>query len=104
MSAGLTVVAICWSLGALHCFPRSRRRRDGVTCCTDSAASRAVPNQQRTHFLLTAFCLGVRPLPSTCPLLPQMVWDVNWEEKAKDEQRAEAIFPKSDHSSGWQHP
>lgn len=28
MSSGLTVVAICRSLGALHCFPRSRGRRD----------------------------------------------------------------------------
>lgn len=81
MNAGLTVVAICWSLGALHCFPRSRRRRDGVTCCTDSAASRAMPNQQRTHFLLPAFCLGILPLLSTCPLLPQMVCELGGESK-----------------------
>lgn len=99
MSSGLTVVAICRSLGALHCFPRSRGRRAAVP-----AASRAEPNQQRTHFALTAFC-GVLPLPSTCPLLPQMVWGVNWEEKAKDEQRAETIFPpQCEHSSGWQIP
>lgn len=94
MSAGLTVVAICWSLGALHCFPRSRG--GGMVAL--------LPKQQRTPFLLAAFCPGLLPLPSTCPLLPQMVWDGNWEEKAKDEQGAEAIFPKSGHSSGWQHP
>lgn len=96
MSAGLTVVAICRSLGALHCFPGSRGSRD-------AAASRAVPNgTELTSADSVLSCPS--PLPSACPLLAQMVWDVNWEEKAKDEQRAEAIFPKSDHSSGWQHP
>lgn len=45
-----------------------------------------------------AFSSSFQPVPSFHR------WYVNWEEKAKDEQRAEAIFPKSDHSSGWQHP
>lgn len=41
MSSGLTVVAICRSLGALHCFPRSRGRRNAVTACQQGSAKPA---------------------------------------------------------------
>lgn len=65
---GLSVVAICRSLGGLHRSAEEEEEEEGrsygVACCTDSGAtsadSRTVTSQQITHFLLT-FCLNFSP-------------------------------------------
>lgn len=52
-------------------------------CCQQGSAK-----QQRTHFLLGS------ALPSACPLLPQLVWDVSCQEKEKM-SREQRPFPPS---------